>query len=131
MEILDQPIGTSQLPKAEDGQRILAWVIDALVGFAISFIPVVGRYLAVAYLFARDALPFLDGQSVGKKAMNIRVVTETGEPLTNNWAASIVRNVLLLIPFLGALIELVVMLTNEKRQRLGDQWAKTRVVSVR
>ncbi|MCY7328788.1 MAG: RDD family protein [Saprospiraceae bacterium] len=131
MEILDQPITTTQLANASDGNRILAYLIDALIAGALFFIPFVGRFAAIAYMLTRDGLPFLDGQSIGKKAMNIRAVTEDGLPLTNNWGPAIIRNILLLIPFLGALIELIVMLTNDKKQRLGDQWAKTRVVSVR
>ncbi len=131
MEILDQPIGIPQLANASDGNRIVAYLIDSLIAFALFFVPFAGRFLAVAYMLTRDGLPFLDGQSIGKKAMNIRAVTEDGLPLTNNWGPAIIRNVLLLIPILGALVELVVMLTNEKRQRLGDQWAKTRVVATR
>jgi len=130
MEILDQPITTTQLDNASDGNRILAYLIDALIVGALSFVPYVGWIAAVAYSLTRDGLPFLDGQSVGKKAMNIRAVTETGENLTNNWGPVIIRNVVLFIP-LFPLIELIVMLTNDKKQRLGDQWAKTRVVSVR
>jgi len=130
MEILDQPITTTQLDNASDGNRILAYLIDALIVGALSFVPYVGWIAAVAYFLTRDGLPFLDGQSVGKKAMNIRAVTETGENLTNNWGPVIIRNVVLFIP-LFPLIELIVMLTNDKKQRLGDQWAKTRVVSVR
>jgi len=130
MEILDQPITTTQLDNASDGNRILAYLIDALIVGALSFVPYVGWIAAVAYFLTRDGLPFLDGQSIGKKAMNIRAVTETGENLTNNWGPVIIRNVVLFIP-LFPLIELIVMLTNDKKQRLGDQWAKTRVVSVR
>ncbi len=130
MEILDQPVGTTQLANASDGNRILAYLIDAILGAALSFIPYVGWLLTVIYFLTRDALPFLDGQSVGKKAMNIRAVTEDGAPLTNNWSPALIRNVVLLIP-LFPLIELIVLLTNDKKQRLGDQWAKTRVVALR
>ena len=130
MEILDQPVSTTQLANASDGNRILAYLIDVVLGAALSFVPYVGWIAAVAYFLTRDALPFLDGQSVGKKALNIRAVTESGEPLTNNWGPALIRNVVLLIP-LFPLIELIVLLTNDKKQRLGDQWAKTRVVSVR
>lgn len=130
MEILDQPVDTTQLSNASEGNRILAYIIDALVGVALSFVPYVGWIAGAAYLLTRDALPFLDGQSVGKKAMNIRAVTEEGAPLTNNWGPALIRNVVLLIPIFP-LIELIVLLTNDKKQRLGDQWAKTRVVNTR
>ena len=130
MEILDQPVNPTQLPNASDGNRIVAYLIDALITGVFCIIPFVGWIVGFAYFLTRDGLPFLDGQSVGKKAMNIRAVTEDGLPLTNNWGPELIRNVVLLIP-LFPLIELIVLLTNDKKQRLGDQWAKTRVVTTR
>ncbi len=132
MEILDQPYANTQtqLPAAKDGDRILAYIIDVVIIVAVSFVPIIGWIAGAIYSLTRDALPFLDGQSIGKKAMNIRAVTEDGLPLTNNWGPALIRNVVLLIP-LFPLVELIVMLTNDKKQRLGDQWAKTRVVSTR
>ncbi|MEO6038438.1 MAG: RDD family protein [Saprospiraceae bacterium] len=129
MEILDQPV-TTQLPNASDGNRIVAYLIDALITGVLCIVPFVGWIAGIAYFLTRDGLPFLDGQSVGKKAMNIRAVTEDGQALTNNWGPELIRNVVLLIPIFP-LIELIVLLTNDKKQRLGDQWAKTRVVSTR
>lgn len=129
MEILDQPNSPQQLSAASDGSRIIAYLIDAILVVLVSLVPVIGMIAGLAYFITRDALPFLDGQSVGKKAMKIRAVTEDGQPLTNNWGPVIIRNIVLAIPFFP-LIELIVMLTNERKQRLGDQWAKTRVVSV-
>lgn len=132
MEILDQqpPSDAPELRKAETGTRIVAYLIDAILMALMSFVPVAGWIAAVAYGITRDALPFLDGQSVGKKAMGLRAVSEDGQPLTNNWGPSIIRNIVLWIPFFP-LVELIVMLTNEKGLRLGDQWSKTRVVSVK
>jgi uncharacterized RDD family membrane protein YckC len=129
MEILDQP-GTPDLRKADNGSRIVAMIIDSLVSGACWIIPIVGWFAGFAYILTRDALPFLDGQSVGKKAMGIRAVSEDGQPLTNNWGPSLIRNVVLFIP-LFSLIELIVLLTNDKGLRLGDQWAKTKVISVK
>ena len=62
--------------------------------------------------------------------MGLRAVTEDGQPLTNNWGPGIIRNIVLLIPFFP-LIELIILLTNDKGLRLGDQWAKTKVVSIK
>jgi len=129
MDILDQPETTSTAATASDGNRIVAYLIDAIVSGTLYYIPYVGFVLVLVYFLTRDALPFLDGQSIGKKVMKLRAVTEDGAPLTNNWGASIMRNIVLIIPFFP-LIELVVLLTNPKKQRLGDQWAKTKVVSV-
>jgi uncharacterized RDD family membrane protein YckC len=130
MEILDQPDSPKELRQAEDGSRILAYLIDVLVTIPVYLIPILGLFLGLAYFLTRDGLPFLDGQSIGKKAMGLRAVTEDGQPLTNNWGPALIRNVVLLIPFFP-IVELIVMLTNSKKQRLGDQWAKTRVISVK
>lgn len=116
-------------PPANDGSRIIAVLIDSLLAGALSIVPYVGFVAGAIYFITRDGLPFLEGQSVGKKAMGLRAVTEDGLPLTNNWSATILRNIVLLIP-LFSLVELIVMLTNVDKQRLGDQWAKTRVIAV-
>ena len=129
MEVIDQPT-SPELKTASDGNRIIAYLIDAVIVGAVSFIPILGWIAGIAYLITRDALPFLDGQSIGKKAMKLRAVSsETGEPLTGNYGPSIVRNIVLFIPFFP-LVELIVMLTNDNKQRLGDQWGKTKVVQV-
>jgi uncharacterized RDD family membrane protein YckC len=133
MEILDQPTPPELIP-ANDGNRIVAYLIDSIIAGCFYAIPglgwVVGGLIYSAYMLTRDALPFLDGQSIGKKAMKIRAVTADGQSLTNNYGASVVRNILLVVPFL-AIVELIVMLTNPQKLRLGDQWAKTRVVEAR
>lgn len=118
----------TELPAASDGNRILAYIIDVLIMAGLYMIPRIGWLLAVTYLATRDVLPFLNGQSIGKKAMKIRAVTMDGAPLTNNWNAGLVRNIVLIIPFFP-LVELIVFFTNPERLRLGDQWAKTRVIS--
>lgn len=89
-------------------------------------------YLAgLAYLITRDSLPFLGGQSVGKKAMKIRAVTLEGKSLVGNWETALIRNGVLIIPLFG-LIELYILLTREEKpergRRLGDEWAKTKVI---
>lgn len=126
MEILDQS-GTPELRKAENGSRIVAYIIDAVVIAGLCFIPIIGVVAALAYGLTRDALPFLDGQSIG---MGLRAVTTEGAPLTNNWGPCVIRNIVLWIP-LFPLVELIVLLTNENGLRLGDQWGKTKVVSVK
>jgi uncharacterized RDD family membrane protein YckC len=102
-------------------------VLWILPGFAERIAWLVGG----AYLVGRDSLPFLDGQSVGKKAMKLRVLTLEGKPVTGNWEAALIRNAILLIPVFP-LIELFVLLTRDGKpdqgRRLGDEWAKTKVV---
>ena len=120
--------------------RATAAVIDGVVAVGI----IIGLYFLLpgfahklawlagtAYLVTRDSLPFLGGQSVGKKAMKLRAVTLDGKPLTGNWETALIRNGVLIIP-LFALVELYILLTREDKpergRRLGDEWAKTKVI---
>lgn len=130
------PVAIGQ--EADLGQRIGALLIDAIIAVALGFIAskIIGLlYFPVwaGYMLTRDSLPFLNGQSLGKKVLNLQAVSETGKSLSGDWSPGIVRNVLLVIP-LGALVELIVLLVNKDKpngsRRLGDQWAKTKVVQV-
>lgn len=120
--------------------RVLAALIDFVVSIGIlisatwilpGFAERLAGLVAAAYLVTRDSLPFLQGQGVGKKAMNIRVVTLEDKSLIGDWQTALIRNGVLLIPFF-ALIEIFILLTREERadrgRRLGDEWAKTKVI---
>ena len=122
--------------EADLGKRIGAALIDFLIAAALAFAAgmVVSRLsypVWIAYMLTRDSLPFLNGQSVGKKALNLRAVSETGKTLSGDWTSGLIRNIPMVIP-LGALVELIVMLVNKDKpgglRRLGDQWGKTKVV---
>ncbi len=129
MENFETTNTTDTATLATEGQRIAAFLIDSLLIGLVSLIPLLGTVIGLAYLLSRDALPFLDGQSIGKNLMKIRAVSAVdGSSLTNNWAASIIRNVVLFIP-LFSIVELIVMFSNDQNQRLGDQWGKTKVIS--
>ncbi len=120
--------------------RLTAMGIDLVVSLGLTIglilvLPAFAHQIAyltgVAYLVIRDSLPFLGGQSVGKKAMKIKVVTLDGKSLVGNWEKALIRNGILIIPLLG-LVELYILLTREEKpeqgRRLGDEWAKTKVV---
>lgn len=113
------------LPAAEASARIIAAIIDGLLCIPLAC-TIVGP---LVYSLTKDALPFLGGQSVGKKMMKIRAVTETGESLSGNWGPAVIRQVVFVIPFFW-LVELVVLLTGKDGLRFGDKWAKTKVVKV-
>lgn len=133
---------------ASIGNRIIATLIDFLVATAISItvgivlgiIPFLPGFIEsfvssvswIAYLLTRDSLPFLQGQSIGKKAMKLRAVTLNGQPLTEKWEIGLFRNIPIVIP-LGQIVELIVLATRQDKpaplQRLGDEWAKTKVVN--
>ncbi len=133
-------------PEPEDGTlapfntRIIAALIDVLISMGLyiaavfilpGFVERAAGLLSLGYLIARDSLPFLGGQSVGKRAVKLKVVTLEDKPIVGNWEVSLIRNGVLLIPFFG-LVELFVLLTREGKpdqgRRLGDEWAKTKVV---
>jgi uncharacterized RDD family membrane protein YckC len=120
--------------------RVIAMVIDVVVYMAIFYIPFLVLPAAVrnlsflpalGYFLLRDGLPFLDGQSIGKKAMGIRAVTSDGRSLSGNWGPAIIRNAVFMIPCF-AIVELIVLITRQGKSqeglRLGDDWAKTKVI---
>jgi uncharacterized RDD family membrane protein YckC len=127
METLETPGTQMEFERAPDGDRIIAFLIDGFIICGLSYVPIIGWLAGMAYGLLKDGLPFLDGQSVGKKVMKIRAVSEYGEDLTNNWGPAVIRNAVFFIPFF-VIVELIVMLTNQDRLRLGDQWAKTQVI---
>lgn len=129
--------------QAKLGQRAGAYLIDAVIAILIAVIvsTVIGfisdtlamllSLVGAAYFVTRDALPFLGGQSVGKKLLGIRAVTTDGKSLSGNWSPGLVRNAVLLIPFFP-LVELIILFTKQDAPegllRLGDQWAGTQVI---
>jgi uncharacterized RDD family membrane protein YckC len=120
-----EPAGEPTL--ASPGDRFLAALIDGILTVAVYIIPILGWIVGFAYSLTKDALPFLDGQSIGKKAMKIRVVKEdTNEPITNDYGAAVLRAISLMIPIFGIVDALMVL--SSDRKRFGDKWAKTKVI---
>jgi len=123
--------------EASLGQRCGAYLIDVLIAIGLTFITSklgsISNVIGMAYILTKDALPFLDGQSIGKKALGLKAVTQNGESPSGNWNPGLIRNAVLLIPFFP-LVELIVLLTKkdspEGLLRLGDQWAKTKVLNI-
>lgn len=122
--------------------RVVAAVIDVVIASGLmmaaswvlpSFAEKIGWLLGVGYLITRDSVPFLNGRSIGKTAMKLKVVTLDDQNLIENWELAIRRNALLVVPGF-ALVELFVLLSREDQVghgiRLGDEWAKTKVVVV-
>ena len=124
---------------ASFNSRVIAAAIDYGVGFCLylvililpgSFLDFLGGLAWLGYLLTKDSLPFLDGQSIGKRVMKLRAVTADGKPLTGNWQAGILRNAFLVI----APVEFVILLVREEKpeagRRLGDDVARTKVIFV-
>ena len=131
MEEIPDNINSGQ-KEASLGDRFLGGIIDWLIILAISYLLnnlgwTLSYIVSAAYLLVRDALPFLEGQSIGKKVMKTRSVYEdSGAPITNDYKTSFLRNILLFIPIVG-LIDALFIFSGE-RKRLGDKIAKTIVV---
>ncbi|MBK1831042.1 RDD family protein [Verrucomicrobiaceae bacterium R5-34] len=112
---------------------IVAGILSSLVGQVSSILGSLLSFTGIAYVLVRDSLPQTDGQSIGKKLLGLRAVTSDGQSLSGNWQPGLLRNVILVIPFM-ALVELIVLITKkdapEGLLRLGDQWANTKVIQV-
>jgi len=116
--------------------RAIAGIIDSFVACGLymvvaMIIPRLAILAWIGYMLVRDALPFMEGHSLGKRIMKIKAVTLEGKSLSGDWGTSVTRNILLAIPLIG-IIELVVLFTRKDNggtlRRLGDEWAKTKVI---
>ena len=122
--------------------RAIAKTLDFIIIAAVGeVIPKAGFFAGLAYLLIGDGL--FDGRSLGKKLIGLRVVSaDTNEPCS--FRDSILRNsifgigyLLYLIPWLGwifivivIVFEFIVLLGSKDGMRLGDEIAKTKVVTV-
>jgi uncharacterized RDD family membrane protein YckC len=132
------------------GRRFVAIFIDSLVIGAIvaPFTPVIdvvhrsgyyhfhigGHHLfwpglaAIVYFTLFEGIT---GATLGKFLLGIRVVNEDGSKVT--WSNSIVRNVSRLVDefpyFIPYLVGAIAVWNSPTRQRLGDRWAHTVVVT--
>jgi uncharacterized RDD family membrane protein YckC len=127
-----------------DNRRVLAGLIDVIIvgiGAAVLLVAAgsvagddsdVGGALRLVILgwalYYYFALESGDGQTVGKKLMKLRVVRADGRPVGMREVA--VRTVLRVVDGIGVyIVGLITMLvTGEKRQRIGDLAAGTIVV---
>jgi uncharacterized RDD family membrane protein YckC len=135
------PVGMAETRRAErrrelDGKRLIAFLLDMLVSIPVGALVVytIGKgrpifwlaYLALmlTYFFLCETLT---GQTLGKRVTGLRVVRVDGRPLNPRSVAA--RTVLrLLDQQIANLVGLITMiLTGQRRQRLGDLAARTAV----
>ena len=133
-------LGDRVLGRILDGLVIAAYflIFAAIIGFGNigSFISENGWLLLVVVILPvvfYDLLceTLLNGQSVGKKIMNIKVISLNGEPPT--LSQYLIRWIFRLIDFTlsSSLVALITVAVNEKKQRLGDIIAGTTVVKTK
>lgn len=120
--------------------RVMAKLVDfILIAAAITLLPRVGHLAGLVYLLISDGL--FDGRSLGKKVLRLRVLSlpaGTG----GSFRDSVLRNSTLFFPlllynipllgwiFAAAVLALEFLLTlgNGDGMRLGDDFARTKVV---
>lgn len=122
--------------------RAQAWMVDMLLRmgvFVLAMIPlslfgIGGNGLAMLLLFALTwaysvvCEVWLGGQTLGKRALGLRVVNADGTPVT--WLPSVVRNLLRVVDVLPGVygVGLVSTLIDPYARRLGDIVAGTMVI---
>lgn len=132
----------SSMQKAHVLDRAVARLVDLLLVFALAhLLDELGFYAGLGYLLIADGLG--EGQSLGKRLIRLQTLQEDGTPC--GIRESILRNatlgvafVLFWIPYVGKLLfgailflEAMVLLGNERGERLGDTLAGTRVMDLR
>ena len=144
-----KPVAAEDLKKADVGKRAVAAIIDVVISYVVGLIPVIGWLIGAAYMALRDGFtfePFVK-QSLGKKLLNLRaVMVETGGSC--DYLLSIKRNLPFIIPMIfmvvpvigwiiggilwlvALIIEIVLVITDENGERLGDKIAGTRVIEI-
>ncbi len=110
---------------------IIIGVIGSIMGFGMMtqrMVPWwIGLLYFVIYMGYFALLEGSKGQTIGKMITKIKVVKEDGEPIDMNQA--LIRNILRIIDGLFAyLIGAILIWRSDKKQRLGDNIAKTIVV---
>ncbi|NUQ63231.1 MAG: RDD family protein [Pirellulales bacterium] len=120
------------------GIRLTAWVVGSvasMIAFSSVGLPGFGLaamlvwWFAMAWLYGGLFEALWNGQTPGKRLMNIRVLSVEGQPI-NGWQA-VLRNVLRaadMLPLQFYLVGLAAAMMTRRFQRLGDLAAGTMVV---
>lgn len=122
--------------------RAQAWMVDMLLRMGVLVLAMIplslfgmgGNGLAMLLLFALTwaysvvCEVWLGGQTLGKRALGLRVVNADGTPVT--WLPSVVRNLLRVVDVLPGVygVGLVSTLIDPYARRLGDIVAGTMVI---
>lgn len=138
--------------KADIVKRFLAFAIDSFAAFLVGFVPIIGGLAGGAYILVRDGLDteFMKKRSLGKKIMKLKPLTLEGKDLTledsvrRNWVLALgsLCQILMFIPIIGwiliplvgiaamvlLIVEIFLVLSDDKGIRLGDKWARTIVI---
>jgi uncharacterized RDD family membrane protein YckC len=124
---------------ADTGKRVIAYIIDAvIVGIVVAIIigitevldfpewlqAIISIVLAYGYFIYMEGTT---GQTLGKRALNIRVINEDGTSI--NMGTSAIRNILRIVDmFFFGIVGLILIIVTQKKQRVGDLAARTVVI---
>lgn len=134
-------------------KRLIAGLIDFVIGMLLAVLPFIGSLIAAAYWVVRDGLEveFMSHRSIGKAIMKLQPVhldgsrTNIEDSIRRNWMFapgalipfliySIIGMVLVppvaLAVLILAIVEIYLILTDPDSRRLGDKLADTIVIEV-
>lgn len=138
---------TPVYPKAPLPKRFLALLIDLAVAWGpagivyllmvnVESVQAIREFLWIpallwgtVYFLVKDGWP--GGQSIGKKILGLMVVTVYDRRPCSRWRSAIRQFAIIVvnfIPYIGSLVEPVLVLADKGGRRLGDQMAKTQVI---
>ncbi len=133
-----------EYPIASLGDRVIATLIDSLI-IAVYFLVFIGivlylgvesevlfilGYVLPTLLYRLLCEIFMGGQTLGKRAMGIRVVRIDGtSPTIGNYVMRWILHLIEVRAF-GGIIALIAVASSSKGQRLGDMAAGTSVVKL-
>ena len=146
---------TGIYPKASLGSRFLASFLDSLITACFAIPALILTYLQLTanlissfdeflfqvalagllyfipliYSFIKDGIG--NGQSWGKRAIGIMVVhLPDNKPcsLGQSFLRNLIMTLLSIVPFIGWLVEPIIVLASEDGRRLGDKAANTQVI---
>lgn len=149
---------TKTYNKAPLGKRFLAYLLDGLIITALFlpslfflfdfFIGILDGYYGnygserniffgaflmifpIRYFLIKDGIG--EGQSYGKSAVDLMVINvNTNKPCTkmNSAGRNILSNIISSIPYIGYLIEIIMVFANPEGRKLGDLGAGTQVIN--
>ena len=124
--------------------QILDWIIVSIIPIALYFIVFfnndVGTYLLSALILLVGAVYYAltigrsgenNGQTLGMQVVNIRIVRETGEPMTAATAIlreTLVKGILMAICFIVTILNYLAPLWDDRNQAWHDKIVNTLVV---
>lgn len=118
---------------AGSGQRFIAFLIDAIIlGLIGALLGNSSDTRAVSMIVGAAYYIFFwvkqDGQTLGKKAMKIKVIRTDGKPI--DWMTGVLRYVGYIVSGIPLLLGYIWILFDSKKQGWHDKIANTYVVKV-